>query len=68
LQWLIEHLPKDEQGQGVVDRSADKEPVQIQQGETGPRIQIGIALGGVTAEKPKELPVATVEVIDAKSD
>jgi hypothetical protein len=60
LQWLIEHAPRDEDGSGVVDRSPDKDvqaPKQIEGG--GPRIQIGIALGGVTKAQ-NALPTATV--------
>jgi phage terminase small subunit len=68
LQWLIEHLPKDENNERVVDRSADKDDVQQKQiGDTMPRIQIGIALGGVT-KRTQALPSPTVEVIDVKPE
>lgn len=68
LQWLIEHAPGDADGSRVVDVSVDKKPQREEQ-QVGPRIQIGIQLGGV---KAKELPEASAkvlpgEVIDAKS-
>lgn len=59
LQWLIEHLPEDE-GVRMVDISVDK-PKEIE-GNLGPSIQIGIALGGMNAPPP--LPQATTTVID----
>lgn len=63
LQWLIEHMPAD-QGNRIVDVSVDKKVEQVQQGPTGPTIQIGINVGGVAVKKPKQLPPA--EVIDAE--
>lgn len=63
LQWLIEHAPRDEAGTSIVDRSPDKEAApQKTIGDGGPKIQIGIALGGVT-QAQKALP--RVEVIEA---
>lgn len=56
LQWLIEHMPKEE-GQSVIDSSASK-PKEIDSGPKRPSIQIGIALGGITGNK--ELPQASV--------
>lgn len=55
LQWLIEHMPREDDGSGVVERSVDKEQQQIQ-APTGPAIQIGIQVGGVTRQT---LPAAT---------
>lgn len=56
-QWLIEHMPEEE-GVRMIDASIDK-PKQIE-GQAGPQINIGFALGGMNA--PKELP--SVNVID----
>jgi len=54
LQWLIEHMP-EEDGQRMVDTHVDKaKQEQIQQ---GPRVQIGIQLGGIN--QPKALPTPT---------
>jgi hypothetical protein len=67
LQWLMEHMPADE-GERVVDVSVDKKQESSQRGPEGPKIQIGIAVGGLgqrslpNPEKPRELP--TVEVLD----
>ena len=58
LQWLIEHMP-EEDGERMIEGSVDK-PKQIE-GNVGPQINIGFALGGLN--QPKELPPA-VEVID----
>lgn len=64
LQWLIEHMPADEDGGKPIDTSIDKniQPVQV---DSRPAIQIGIQLGGVNI-KQKALPKASAEVIDAK--
>jgi hypothetical protein len=65
LQWLIEHMPSEDDGTKIVDTSVDKQAPQAQQTER-PAIQIGIQVGGVNpkqlpATKPKELPIeATV--------
>lgn len=55
LQWLIEHMPSEDDGSRIVERSVDKEQQQIQ-GPTGPSIQIGIQVGGVARQT---LPAAT---------
>lgn len=60
LQWLIEHMPADDEALRMIDISIDK-PVQIE-AKAGPTIQIGIALGGMS--KPKALP----EVIEVKPE
>ena len=57
MQWLIEHMPKGDDGERVIDESAAK-PKSVETPK-GPTIQIGIAL---SPQKPKELP--SVEVID----
>lgn len=61
-QWLLEHLPKED-GLSVLDASIDKAPPPAKQ--TGPNIQIGIALGGMNH---KTLPSATVIDIPTESD
>lgn len=61
LQWLIEHMPADEEGQSLVDTSVDKQKQQAQQ-QLGPAIQIGIAIGGAN-QAQKALPQA--EIVDA---
>jgi hypothetical protein len=57
---LLDHAPADEGGDRVIDSSASKPPKTIEQGPSGPAIQIGIALGGIGPQKA--LP--SVEVID----
>lgn len=68
LQWIIDHIPADTEGNRIVDSSVDKTPAQV--GPSQPKIQIGIQLGGV---KQKELPTVESEripekVIDAKKN
>lgn len=67
LQWLIEHMPSDDEGTKVIDASVDKEKTVIAS-QAPPPVQIGIVVGGaapkqIAKPKPKELP--KVEVIDA---
>jgi hypothetical protein len=72
LQWLIEHMPADEDGGRIVEVSVDKKQQEaVQKGPTGPTISIGIAVGGLgpqrslpNVEKPRELPA--VEIIDVE--
>jgi hypothetical protein len=59
-QFLIEHMPKDEEGRTLIDPSIDKGPTG-KVGPVGPQIQIGIAL-----TTPKALP--PVEVIDVTDE
>lgn len=68
LQWLIEHIPAEEDGTRIVDSSIDKQVAPVQQ-DNRPAIQIGIQVGGITPKqlavpKPKELVKG--EVIDAE--
>ena len=53
---LIDHIP-EEDGERMIDGSVDK-PKQVE-GQTGPSIQIGIALGGM---KPKQLEAAPIDI------
>lgn len=59
-QFLLEHLASDDEGVRVLDVSIDK--VVKSDGPSGPMIQIGLSLGGMTqpAALPP-LPVITVE-------
>jgi hypothetical protein len=45
LQWLMEHMPEDE-GQRMLETGVDKEK-QVQKGNTGTAINIGVAIGGL---------------------
>lgn len=62
LQFLMDHIPADNEGTRLLDPSVDKGPT-TDKGNSGPVIRIGIALGGVT--KIQELPPA---IIDIKAD
>lgn len=61
MQWLMEHFPKGDDGQSIIDTSIDQKKVSEKSG--GPTINVGIALGGVNAKKA--LPA--VEVIEAET-
>lgn len=63
LQWLIAHMPHDDEGDTMISSSIDKQADSKNTGPTGPAIQIGIALGGMKPE-PKSLPA----VIDVTND
>lgn len=60
IQWLIEHMPMDEDGNTMVDPSVDKPKPEAK--PTGPSISIGFNLGGI--DTPKALPLPEVKVID----
>lgn len=68
LQWLISHMPPDEDGTKLIEPDIDKQqPTQL--GSTGPSIQIGIQVGGTGKALPKPkvkkaLPSVKVETID----
>jgi hypothetical protein len=64
-QWLIEHFPEDE-GVKMIDISVDR-PKQVE-GQSGPAIQIGIALGGMVQPKRLEVPTIEAEVIQNEPD
>lgn len=55
---LLDHAPEDDEGFRVIDSAASKPP-QIEAKATGPAIQIGIALGGISGDV-KSLPEAKV--------
>lgn len=67
MQWLIEHLPADEDGTRVVETGVDKQQQQVVQ-QAPPQVRVGIVVGGIGGKqlpkpKPKEI---TAEVIDAE--
>ena len=64
VQWAFEHMPKEADGTSVIDQSVDKP--KVSDGYSGPRIQIGLALGGLTHQEA--LPPARVEVIDLEPE
>lgn len=55
--FLIEHIPAED-GVRMIDISVDK-PVQVE-GQKGPQIQIGIALGGLPSS-PKLIETAPID-------
>jgi hypothetical protein len=59
LQFLMEHIPKDEDGVTFLDPSIDKSD-KTSKGPSGPVIKIGFALGGISPQK--ELPTAVIDV------
>lgn len=62
-QFLMSHMPKDEDGQTLLEPSVDAKK-ELAKGSAGPTIQIGIALGS----KPKELPQAHVIEVDPDNE
>lgn len=72
LQWLIDHMPAEDDGTRMIDQSVDKKQEVIDRGPVGPAIQIGIQVGGtgnkhIEVSKPKELPKPIpAEIIDAE--
>ncbi len=58
LEYLLGHMPKDEDGQVIMGPSVDKALVEA--GNKGPLIQIGFKLGGVA--DTKALPEAVIDV------
>lgn len=66
-QFLMAHLPADDDGTKVIDPTVDA-PGRSGREAIGPSIQIGFQLGGMTAP-PKELPKVTEQpVIDIKPE
>lgn len=60
LQWLVEHMPKED-GVAIIDESAAK-PKALDKGPSGPTLQLGIAIGGIPSGA-KALPPIEAEVI-----
>lgn len=65
LQYLMDHMPSDDDGSRMVEPSVDKQQQQIQQ-DTRPSIQIGIQVGGVLPTAKKALPPIKTEVTHVK--
>jgi len=65
LQWLLEHMPSDDDGTKVIDTSVDKQ-AKTDSLPKGPNIQIGVAIGGIPqkAELPPATDVEVVEVVE----
>lgn len=55
LQYLLMHMPKDDDGTTLLEPSVDNTPSK-EKGSSGPTIKIGVMLGGVN--RPPELPPA----------
>lgn len=62
LQFLMEHMPKDDDGTTLLESSVDKPKVIENKG--GPTIQIGFSLGGINT--PKELPPSVIDITPAE--
>lgn len=63
-QFLLKHLPPDEQGVHLLDHDIDKPKDTGKQ--LGPQISIGFALGGLP--QPQQLPAPKIEVIDVSPE
>lgn len=65
-QFLMTHLPPDEDGVRLLDADIDAKTTGAQ--SSGPSIQIGFQLGGMTAP-PKALPTVTEQpIIDVEPE
>lgn len=60
LQWLMEHMPADEDGVKMIDQNIDKPKVDSGK-NNGPQINIGVQLGGLS---PRQALPAAIEVKD----
>lgn len=63
-QWLIEHMPKGDDGETIIDESAAT-PKELSSGPTGPTIQIGIQLGALPPPKQLTSPVIDVSPLES---
>lgn len=59
-QFLLEHIPADEDGGKVLDVSVDKK--QIEEGYKGPAVNVSFQLGGIPQSQPA-LPEPAIEII-----
>lgn len=64
FQYLLDHMPKDEEGITLLDPSVDKVQKKVSGG--GPTIKIGIAVGGLPNNK--ELPPAVIDITPEDDD
>lgn len=67
MQWILEHLPQDEDGTLMIDPSIDR-PVPQNAMPAGPQINLGIAIGGVTRTAGELPPMAPADIIDVDPD
>ena len=66
-QFLMEHMPPDDEGHKMLETSIDKQVVD--KGSNIPTIQIGIALGPAPTSNAKQLPPASkLNVIDISDE
>lgn len=63
LEFLIKHMPKSPEDEGMIDSSVDTAPQaqSAKQLPSGPTIKIGVAIGGMPGAK--ELPPAVIDVV-----
>lgn len=66
-QWLIEHMPKGDNGETIIDESAAT-PKELASGPTGPTIQIGIQLGAPPPTKQLSSPVIDISPLESLND
>ena len=59
LQFIMDHIPADDEGTRLLDPSVDKTDIN-KKGNSGPIINIGIKLGGIP--KQAELPPSVIDV------
>jgi len=62
MRYVLDHMPADPDGTRLLDPSIDKAPDKKQL--EGPKVQIGVMIGGVNSPKPALAPV----VIDVKDE
>lgn len=62
LEFLIKHMPKSPEDEGMIDSSVDTAPQaqSAKQLPSAPQIKIGVAIGGMPGAK--ELPPAVIDV------
>lgn len=63
LQWLMEHMPADEDGIRIIDQGIDK-PKAEAKGGSGPIINIGVQLGGLKREALPPAPPIEAETVE----
>jgi hypothetical protein len=64
FQWLLEHLPADEDGTQVIDASVDAKK-QIE-GPAGPQINIGFRISGVPDTEPARVTATAPAQIEGE--
>lgn len=66
LQFLMKHMPKDSNGVSLLETSIDKVSDGRKALPAGPKVQIGIAVGGTPNRIG--LPAAQAEIIEISTD